>query len=92
MDKCESSNSSSASAASTACTNETEECEFDSNTTTDSSTTTIAVPIASLFHWLKYSERSSLAREHKMKTNPSPFGAKKANDTHSFVIHTRLSM
>ena len=77
MAECGSSESSSASAASTACINETEECEFDSNTTTDSSTTTIAVPTGSLLDHLKCTERSSLVRKREVKTNLLPVGAKK---------------
>ena len=85
MTECGLSNSSS-SAASTACTNETEECEFDSNTTTDSyTTTTIAAPTVSLLNRLKCAERSSLARKRKVKTNPPPVGAKKGQR------HTPLS-
>ena len=74
MPECGSNNLSSSSAA---CTNETEECEFDSNTTTDS----IVVPTVCFLDHHHCAERSSLARKSKVKTDPAPVGAKKDNDT-----------
>ena len=85
MAECGLSNSSSASAVSTACNNETKECEFHSNTTTDGSTTTIAIPTVSLLDCLKCAESSSLARKHTVNTNPPPVGANKGPQ------HTSLS-
>ena len=84
MPECGSNNSSSSSAA---CTNETEECEFHSNTTTDS----IVVPTVSLLDHLKSAERSSWARKCKVKINPAPVGAKKVNDTRQQQHYTYSS-
>ena len=41
---------------------------------------TIAILTVSLLYRLKCAEWSSLARKHKVKTNPAPVGAKKDND------------